>query len=228
MPDSEDGVVEAAKIAPPNVAVSRSTYQRTVIESSGSGKKQFLLIGSGAALVLLGSVVAANWATTRFGFVPVGFGLKATAGTFFAGLALAARDATQDALGKVGMLIVVAIGIFISYLIADPLISLASAAAFGVAELLNFAVYTPLRERSRLGDRRWAVAVTSSSIVGALADTAIFLGIAFGWATVAPAMVGQLVGKLWATVLYLVAGKAVSTRRRAPDTPVGSGSGSEK
>ncbi|NKS24589.1 VUT family protein [Rhodococcus hoagii] len=175
-------------------------------------KNQSTLIGSGAAIALLGSVIAANWATTRFGFVPVGFGQQATAGTFFAGFALAARDATQDALGKAGMLATVAVGVLISYIIADPFIALASAAAFAVAELLNFAVYTPLRERSRLGDRRWATAVVSSSIAGAIADTVVFLWIAFGWAAVAPAMVGQLIGKMWATLLYLVAGKAVSTR----------------
>lgn len=175
-------------------------------------QNQSTLIGSGAAAALLGSVIAANWATTHFGFVPVGFGLRATAGTFFAGFALAARDATQDALGKAGMLATVAVGVLISYVIADPFIALASAAAFAVAELLNFAVYTPLRERSRLGDRRWATAVVASSVAGAIADTVVFLWIAFGWAAVAPAMAGQLVGKMWATLLYLVAGKAVSTR----------------
>lgn len=167
--------------------------------------------GTASATLLLTSVVAANWATSTFGFVPVGFGVSATAGTFFAGFALALRDATQDILGKQWMLGTIVAGAVISYLIADPFIALASVAAFAVAELINFAIYTPLRNRSRLGDRRWAAAVTTSSIAGALADTVIFLAIAFGWAAVLPALVGQLVGKAWATVLYLLIGKAVAS-----------------
>ncbi|NKS29262.1 VUT family protein [Rhodococcus hoagii] len=163
-----------------------------------------------AAAILIGSVLAANWATTRFGFVPVGFGQQATAGTFAAGFALAARDATQDLLGRRAMLIALTIGAALSYLVADPAIALASLAAFALSELLAFAVYTPLRNRSRLGDRRWATAVTTSSLTGAVADTVVFLAIAFGWAAVLPALAGQLVGKAWATLIYLAIGKGVS------------------
>nr|WP_322002035.1 VUT family protein [Rhodococcus qingshengii] len=158
----------------------------------------------------------ANWLTTRFGFVPVGFGFTATAGTFAAGFALAARDATQDLLGKPKMLAVIAIGAALSYIIADPFIATASAVAFAVAELLNFAVYTPLRNRSKLGDRRWMAAVSASSLIGALADTFIFLAIAFGWAAVLPALAGQLVGKAWATVAYLALGKIAALRVQTP------------
>ena len=108
------------------------------------------------------------------------------------------------------MLGVVALGVVISYLIADPRIALASVVAFAAAEILDFVVYTPIRARSRLGDRRWAGAVTASSIVGALADTILFLAIAFGWAAVLPALAGQMLGKLWATLAYLIVGKVGS------------------
>lgn len=167
--------------------------------------------GALTALGLLAAVIVANWATSNYGFVSVGFGFTATAGTFFAGFALALRDATQDLLGRRWMLAVIAVGAAISYLIADPFIALASVVAFAVAELINFAVYTPLRNRSQFGDRRWAAAVTTSSLAGAVADTVIFLAIAFGWAAVLPALAGQLVGKAWATVLYLLIGKAVAS-----------------
>lgn len=167
-------------------------------------------IGTFCAATLLGGVVVANWLTSRYGFVPVGFGQKATAGTFAAGLVLAARDATQDLLGRHAMLVVVAIGACLSYLLADPFIALASLVAFAVSELLAFAVYSPLRRRSRLGDRHWVAAVVASSLVGAVADTVVFLAIAFGWAAVMPALAGQLVGKAWATVAYLAIGKGVS------------------
>ncbi|SFK32007.1 hypothetical protein SAMN05216467_2871 [Cellulomonas sp. KH9] len=152
----------------------------------------------------------ANYLTTRLGFVPVGFGLSATAGTFAAGAALALRDVTQDSLGRRGVLAVVVAGAGLSFLLADPFIALASAAAFLLSELADFAVYTPLRRRSRLGDRRWAAAVIASNVVGAVVDTVVFLTVAFGAAAVLPATPGQLVGKAWATVAFLAVGWAVS------------------
>lgn len=171
---------------------------------------------------LFAGIVAANYATTRYGFVPVGFGLSATAGTFAAGVTLALRDGIQDIFGRWAVLVVIVAGTALSFLVADPAIALASAAAFLLAELLNFAVYTPLRERSTLGDRRWAAAVASSNLAGAIADTAVFIGIAFGAAAIMPAMPGQLVGKAWATLLYLAIGaitgavlrQSVQSRRR--------------
>lgn len=168
------------------------------------------LVGTIASATLITSVVAANWATSRFGFVPVGFGQAASAGTFAAGFALAARDAIQDAIGKRWMLGALTIAAALSYLVADPHIATASAVAFAVSELLDFAVYTPIRNRSRLGDSRWAAAVLASGVIGAIADTAIFIGIAFGAAAILPALAGQLIGKGWAILAYLVVGKAVA------------------
>ncbi len=46
------------------------------------------------------AIVGANWAITRFGIVPVGFGLMAPAGVFFAGLCFEFRDLVQDTLGR--------------------------------------------------------------------------------------------------------------------------------
>lgn len=171
--------------------------------------KAKILGGLIAVLVLFSAILLANWVTTDYGFIPMGFGLEATAGTIFAGFALAARDAIQDSWGRLAVLGVIVLGTLVSFLISAPAIAWASAAAFGLAELLNFAVYTPIRTRSTLGDRRWAVAVVSSNIVGAVADTVIFLGIAFGAAAILPAMPGQLVGKMYATILYLLIGAVI-------------------
>ena len=88
--------------------------------------------------------------------------------------------------------------------------AIASAAAFLVAESLDFAVYVPIRKRAKFGDKRWALAVVASNIVGAIADTVVFLGIAFGSAAILPALPGQFVGKLYATVVYLLIGWAVA------------------
>jgi queuosine precursor transporter len=167
---------------------------------------------------LLGTVVLANWLTTRFHFVPVGFGFEATAGTFAAGFALAFRDGVQDLLGRRVMLGVIALGAALSWLVADPFIALASGVAFLLAELANWLIYTPLRNRSRLGDRRWAAAVVTSNAAGTVIDTVVFLSIAFGWAAVLPALAGQLVGKGWATLTYLLLGKGVA-RCSTPATP---------
>ena len=174
-----------------------------------SATKTKTAAGIAAAIGFIAAIIIANWATTKLGFVSVGFGLTATAGTYAAGIALALRDATQDLLGRRAMFLILAVGIAVSYALSDPMIAVASAVAFGVSELLDFAVYTPLRRKSEVGDLRWAAAVGISGIVGAIADTAIFLGIAFGAAAILPALAGQLVGKTMANAAYIIFGKAV-------------------
>lgn len=182
------------------------------------------VLGVAMSAGLFVGIVAANYATTRYGFVPVGFGLAATAGTFAAGITLALRDAIQDTLGRWAVLAVIALGAALSFFIADPAIAAASGVAFLLAELLNFAVYTPIRERARFGDKRWALAVTSSNLAGAIADTAVFIGIAFGAAAIMPAMGGQLIGKAWATLFYLVIGVVVGAVLRKSLRRPGGGS----
>lgn len=151
------------------------------------------------------SVAAANHLTATYGFVPVGFGLTATAGTFAAGVALVARDYAQDAGGWRAVAVAVALGAAVSVWLAGPALAIASAAAFAVAEALDAAVYTPLRRS------RWRTAVVASSTAGALVDTALFLFLAFGAAAVTlPALAGQLVGKvLWVALPVAVIGGAL-------------------
>ncbi len=179
--------------------------------------------GLAAAAGFVASIVLANYLTTRYGFIPVGFGLTAAAGTIAAGLALGLRDLVQDALGRVAVLAVIAVGAAMSFLVADPFIAIASALAVLVSEVADFAVYTPLRGRVRVGQRRWVVAVLASNAVGAVVDTAVFLAVAFGWAAVAPGMAGQLVGKGWATLAVIVVGVGVARAHlsRQPMHPVG-------
>jgi len=168
------------------------------------------VIGVVAALIFVGSIVLANWLTSTFGFVAVGFGLTATAGTYAAGIALASRDAVQDALGRLVVIGLVVVGALLSLWLAAPAIALASGVAFLISELIDFAIYTPLRERSRLGDARWSLAVVASNVAGAIVDTVVFIGIAFGAAAIWPAMPGQLVGKVWATLAYLLVGLVIA------------------
>jgi len=126
----------------------------------------------------LACIVGANAALKRWGFVPIGFGLTAPAGVYLAGLSFGLRDAVQEVGGRVWTVAVIVIGAGLSWLI-EPSFAVASGAAFLLSELADFAVYTPLRER------RWAVAVVASNIVGSISDSILFLWIAFestsGW-----------------------------------------------
>lgn len=144
-----------------------------------------------AALALVGyiaTIVAANWMTTTYGLVPIGFGLAVTAGTFAAGFALILRDAVQVTAGRLAALAAIVVGCAVSYVISDPFIAVASAVAFLVSELVDFGVFTPLRGRSL------PVAVLVSSIVSAPVDTVLFLHIA-GFGVTWQAVLGQFIVK---------------------------------
>jgi uncharacterized PurR-regulated membrane protein YhhQ (DUF165 family) len=108
------------------------------------------------------------------------------------GAALVLRDAVQQLLGIRWALVAIACGVILSVLVAPPALVIASATAFAIAELLDLSVYTPLRKRN-LG-----LAVLASGAVGAAVDSAVFLWLAFGSLDF---MAGQLVGKLWMTVI---------------------------
>jgi hypothetical protein len=152
----------------------------------------------GVTVAYLATVVLANYATAVYGLVPAGFGMTVTAGTYAAGLALAVRDAVQDSAGTRVALALVVLGCVASALLANGQIALASGLAFLLAELLDMAVYTPLRRRGR----RRALAV--SGVVGALADSVMFLLVA-GFPLTPASVGGQLLVKaVWVTGAYLV------------------------
>lgn len=148
-----------------------------------------------AAAAFIVAILAANYVTTEYGMVPVGFGLVATAGTYFAGLTFVLRDLVHDTVGRRGVLVLIAFGAVTSYLIADPFIALASGVAFAVSEVADLAVYEPLRRRG------YVRAAIASNAVGALVDTFLFLWIA-GF-PIAGAWQGQIVGKLAVTTAVI-------------------------
>lgn len=145
-------------------------------------------------IAFVATVFAANWAIQMFGVVPVGFGLMAPAGVYFAGLAFTFRDLTQETLGRRWTVAAIVIGAALSGVLSG-LLALASGAAFLLSELADFAVYTPLRER------HWIGAVAASNIVGLTVDSALFLWLAFGSLDF---LSGQIVGKVTMTVLAVV------------------------
>jgi len=142
----------------------------------------------------IATIFAANWAITTFGLVPVGFGLLAPAGVYFAGLAFTFRDLTQDALGRRWTYAAIIIGAALSGFLSGPL-ALASGTAFLFSETADFLVYTPLHRR------HWLAAVAASNTVGLVVDSALFLFLAFGSLEF---LAGQIVGKLEMTLLAVV------------------------
>ncbi len=156
-------------------------------------------------VAFLAPIPIANWLIGNIGtecipngpcLIPVGFGLMAPSGVLMIGAALVLRDAVQQLLGMRWAIAAIICGVVLSALVAPPALVLASAVAFALAETLDLAVYTPLRNRNL------PLAVLASGAVGAVADSAAFLLIAFGSLNY---IEGQIVGKLWMTLAAAVA-----------------------
>ena len=74
-------------------------------------------------------------------------------------------------------------------------VALASGVAFLVSEFADYAIYTPLSKKN------WLASVALSNTVGTFVDSALFLYLAFGSLDF---ITGQIVGKLWMTVLAII------------------------
>lgn len=177
------------------------------MEPSG-GKRLGLL----AAALFIATVWAANYALTKWGFVPVGFGLEAPAGVYFAGLAFTLRDIVHHSLGRLAVIACILAGAGLSWLLeananlGGPVsIAVASAIAFLLSELADLSIYEPLRSRG------WLPAVVASNAVGIVVDSALFLWLAFGSLAF---IQGQLVGKAWMTLLAVALLYGLSRQRR--------------
>lgn len=149
------------------------------------------------------TIVAANAAIDSFGLVPVGFGLVAPAGVYFAGFAFILRDFVHERFGWRGASLAIVIGAILSWFIS-PAFAIASASAFLFSESLDMLVYTPLRHK------RWRLAIILSNAVGVITDSIIFLWIAFGSIDF---LLGQIVGKSWTTLIVVLAISVIGTTR---------------
>ncbi|WP_374300496.1 VUT family protein [Ferrovibrio sp.] len=149
-------------------------------------------------------VPAANWLIGNLGtvcvpqgpcLIPVApFGITAPSGVLMIGLALVLRDLVQRRLGKRWTLGAIAVGAALSGLIAPPALVMASAVAFLLSELADFAVYTPLQKRGLIR------AVLLSSLAGLCVDSVVFLYLAFGSLDY---LAGQIIGKAWMVLLSI-------------------------
>lgn len=166
------------------------------------------LAAAGLLVIYIGSVVLANWLVTRYGLIGVGFGLVAPAGTFAVGGVIMTRDLLQDAAGRIAILAAIAAGAAISWGTSSHQIAIASGVTFLLAELLEFAVYTPLRRRAGWGTGKWAATVALANVTGALADTLLFLKLA-GFPVTGDTVGGQMLGKAYVTAAVILAGLAI-------------------
>jgi uncharacterized PurR-regulated membrane protein YhhQ (DUF165 family) len=149
------------------------------------------------------TVPIANWMLGHVGtvcppnspcLVPVAPGLMAPSGVLLIGAALVLRDLVQRRLGvEFGIGAIVA-GASISAALSPASLVLASATAFMISEFTDFAIYTPLARR------RLVLAVVTSSLVGLVVDSFVFLWLAFGSLDF---LMGQIVGKLWMVLLAI-------------------------
>lgn len=135
-------------------------------------------------------IVTVNYAFSVVPLVELPGGTQWPPVALLVGFVFVVRDFAQREIGHKVLLAMIA-GVVISYYMADPFVAVASAAAFLVSELADWAVYTftkrPLSER-----------VLFSSVAGAPLDSAVFLGL-LGFASplgIALMSVSKLVGAL--------------------------------
>ena len=150
-------------------------------------------------------IPVANWLIQHIGtvcppdgpcLIPVAPGLMAPSGVLMAGLALVLRDLVQRRLGVTYGLAAIGAGTLLSAVLAPAPLVVASAVAFLLSELADFAVYTPLQKRGLV------LAVAASSFVGLIADSLLFMWLALGSLQF---LAGQIVGKAIMVLLTLPA-----------------------
>lgn len=141
-----------------------------------------------------------NWSFAHVPTVPMPDGGAWSPMAIVTGLILVVRDFAQREVGH-WIFIPLLIGIALSFGMAPPQIALASAAAFGVSETVDWFIYTvskrPLSQR-----------VLHSSALSAPLDSAVFWFLAslavpgvFTWSTVITAIASKLAGTY---VVYVI------------------------
>ena len=101
------------------------------------------------------------------------------------GFWLVLRDFAHRELGDRWIFAPIAVGMALSFALSSPRIALASAVAFAVSELVDYAVYRWTR-------RPLATRILLSSAASVPVDSGLFYVIAFGWAAVNPLSLGVM------------------------------------
>lgn len=139
--------------------------------------------------------------------IPVFPSIMAPSGVLMIGCALLLRDLVQRRYGAPWSLVCIGAGTALSFLIAAPALALASGMAFLFSELVDFAAYTPLARR------RFYLALIVSCVAGALADSVLFLWLAFGSLD---HLAGQVIGKVYAVGGFVLVGNFLKKQIAVP------------
>lgn len=154
------------------------------------------------AAAFLACIPIANWLIGNVGtvclpngpcLIPVAPGLMAPSGVLMIGAALALRDALHERVPRWAVVVLIVAGAALSLAFSPPALAAASAVAFGLSELADFAVYDRFRRRAL-----W-LAVAASGLAGAALDSAIFSLLAFGTVKWAP---GLILAKCYASAAF--------------------------
>lgn len=178
----------------------------------------FLYLAGFIGAIWFANWLVTNWGTTKFPGSPwlitvwpaeltrSNEPIYAPSGVLAIGAAFTLRDLVQRRLGLQWTVLAILVAAGLSAAL-DPSLALASALAVLLAEGLDLLVYTPLQRRNLIG------AVIASNIAGVVVDSIVFLSVAFGSLDL---LEGQIIGKLWMTILALpiIAGLRTWDRRR--------------
>lgn len=171
-------------------------------------------IAATIATAYLASILAANYAIAHIGqahafgphTLPVWPGLDAPSGVYVVGVTLVLRDVVQRQLGKLPTFALILAGAGLTALFS-PSLAFASAAAFLIAETVDFGVFSLTEKRGG-----FIPAVAASNAVSLVVDSIVFLWLAFGSLAFVE---GQIVGKLWATLAGVAILAAIHARRES-------------
>ncbi|GHC52387.1 VUT family protein [Neogemmobacter tilapiae] len=167
------------------------------------------------------TIPLSNWLISNVGttcvpdgpcLIPVAPGILAPSGVLTIGAALVLRDLIHRYLGANWAIAAILVGGCVSLLTASQNLVIASVAAFMISEMLDFTVYVPLSRRNL------SLAILVSGVVAAIADSVVFVLLAFGSLD---HVTGQIIGKLWASIIVAMIVFAGTRRRAISRTDIG-------
>lgn len=142
------------------------------------------------SILYIAAIVVANIGFTYIPMIPLPFGEMFAPMSLLVGFVFVLRDFAQKELGH-KVLIAIAVGIGLSYLLADPFVAVASAVAFAISELTDWGIYTAYKKP--LKDR-----ILISSAISTPVDSAVFmlaLGF-FSWYGLVVMVASKMLGAL--------------------------------
>ena len=140
------------------------------------------------SILYVASIIVANLGFVYLPMIPLPFGEMFTPMSLLVGFIFVIRDFAQKQIGH-KVLGLMAVGISISYLLADPFVAIASACAFAISEIADWAYYTA--SKKSLKER-----ILISSAISTPIDSAVFMLIAgfFSWYSLLVMIASKMLG----------------------------------